>query len=114
MRRKIVSHALVLTKQRDILPRTNENAAMADLVLYPDEKPLRGCDVDLNVSTTGTGDLQDGIEIRWIDEGVQFRRAIVPIGFINLSPCPFRLLSVLSSCSYHRWQYSLLFSITVS
>lgn len=86
-----------------MLLRTNENAATADLVLYPDEKPLRGCDVDLNISTTGTGDPQDGIEIRWIDEGVQPRQVIVPRGLINLFPYPFRLLSVLSSCIY-RWQ----------
>jgi len=69
-----------------MLLRTNGNAAMADLVLYPDGKPLRRCDVDPNVLTTETGDLQDGIEIRWIDEGVQFRQAIVPRGFINLFP----------------------------
>jgi len=50
--RKMVSHTLVVTKQREMRHRTNENAAMADLVQYPDEKPLRRCNVDLNVFAT--------------------------------------------------------------
>ena len=54
-----------------MLLSTNGNAAMADLVLYPDEKPLRRCDVDPINLTRGTEDLQDSIEIRWVDERVQ-------------------------------------------
>lgn len=96
MKRKIVSQALVPTKQRDVLLRTNENAAVAHLVLYPDEKPLRRCDVDPNVLTTGTGDLQDGKRfVEWMRESS--RQGIVRTGFINLFPCPFRVLPVPSS-----------------
>lgn len=69
MKRKMVSQAIVPIKQRDILLRTNENATEADLVLYPDEKPLRRCDVDPNVLTTGTGDLQDSKRsVEWMRE----------------------------------------------
>lgn len=71
IRCKVVFLALVPKKQREILLRTNDNAATVDLVPYTNERPLRRCDVDPFILKIDTGDLQNGVEICWIDKGVQ-------------------------------------------